>query len=163
MSFAGLLTCNRDVISMKIFVGNLSLVFTEDDLKHLFKTFGEVSSVTIVTDKISGLPSGFVDMPSDTEGELAIRTLDGIEVIGHTITLRSREKDSERRDADNRRLQERRGSMDRRMPLDRRLYIDKIEFDERRDIPDRRVNPPRRSNNSRRSTSSRRSQSNRRA
>jgi len=135
---------------------------TQDDLEHLFKTFGEVSSVTIVTDKISGLPSGFVDMPNDTEAEIAISTLDGIEVIGHTITLRSREKDSDRRDDDNRRLEERRGSMERRMPLDRRLYIDKIEFDERRDISNRRVNPPRRSNSSRRSTSSRRSQSNRR-
>ena len=92
---------------MKIFVGNISLVLTEHDLEHLFDTFGEVSSVTIMTDKLSGLPSGFVDMPNDSEAEMAIRTLDGIEVIGHTISLRSRGKDSERRDADNRRFQER--------------------------------------------------------
>ena len=148
---------------MKIFVGNLSLVLTEDDLDHLFKTFGEVSRVNIMTDKLSGLPSGFIDMPNDSEAEMAIRTLDGIEVIGHTITLRSREKDSDRRDADNRRLQERRASMERRMPLDRRLYIEKIEIDDRRDNTNRRVNPSRRGNNNRRSTSSRRNQSNRRA
>ena len=148
---------------MKIFVGNLSLVLTEGDLEHLFKTFGEISNVTIMTDKLSGLPSGFVDMPNDSEAEMAIRTLDGIEVIGHTIALRSRKKDSDRRDADNRRLQERRAAMERRMPLDRRLYIEKIEFDDKRDITNRRVNPQRRGNNNRRSTSSRRNQSNRRA
>jgi len=55
---------------MKIFVGNLSLVLTEGDLEHLFKTFGEVSSVNIVTDKLSGIPSGFVDMPNDSEAEM---------------------------------------------------------------------------------------------
>lgn len=139
------------------------MVLTEDDLEHLFETFGKVKSVSIVTDKISGLPAGFVDMPNDKEAELAIRNLDGIEVIGHTISLRSRAKDSDRREEDDRREDGRRESMERRMPLDRRLYIDKIEFDDRRNIIDRRINPPRRSNSNRRLTTSRRTQVSRRA
>jgi len=147
---------------MKIYVGNLSLELSEDGLDRLFATYGKVDSVIIVTDRLSGLPSGFVDMPDETEAALAIQSLDGTDVIGHTITLRVRDDNSDRRDADERRFNDRRASIDRRMPLDRRLYIDKIEFDDRREITTRRINPPRRGNTNRRSELSRRAMQNRR-
>lgn len=147
---------------MKIFVGNLSLLLTEDDLEHIFETFGKVDSVSIVTDNLSGLPSGFVEMPDETEALTAIRALDGTEVIGYTISLRARDEKSNRRDADERRFENRRNPIERRMSLDRRLYIDKIEFDDRREDTDRRVNPQRRSDINRRSTSNRRAENDRR-
>ena len=147
---------------MKIFVDNLSLVLTEDDLERIFASYGKVDSVNIVTDKLSGLPCGFIEMPNEAEAALAMRSLEGSVVIGQTITLRVRDENSERRAEDERRFVKRRESMERRMPLDRRLYIDKIEFDNRREISHRRLNPQRRSSNNRRSTASRRELQNRR-
>ena len=66
---------------MNIFVGNLSLEVTEEELRREFIAFGEVESVTIMNDKYigSGQPRGygFVEMPSKSEGEAAITSLKG--------------------------------------------------------------------------------------
>jgi RNA recognition motif-containing protein len=66
---------------MNIFVGNLSLDVTVEELRRRFTTFGEVISVTIMNDKYigSGQPRryGFVEMPSLFEGEAAIAALNG--------------------------------------------------------------------------------------
>jgi len=55
---------------MKIYVGNLSSEITEEELRQEFEAFGEVESVNIITDKISGRPRGFgfVEMTSDRRG-----------------------------------------------------------------------------------------------
>ena len=125
---------------MKIYVGNLSYVVTEDDIEHLFMAYGKVDSVSIVPDRMSGLPSGFVDMPDETEARTAIRNIDGIEMIGHTIILRIRETKSERRIRSGRRsTNEKRASMVRRSPLDRRIYVEEINHDNRRTPPNRRA------------------------
>jgi len=46
---------------MNIYVGNLSLETTEDELRKEFTEFGEVISVTIMNDKYigSGQPRGY--------------------------------------------------------------------------------------------------------
>ena len=125
---------------MKIYVGNLSYVVTEDDLEHLFMAYGKVDSVSIVPDKLSGLPGGFVEMPDETDARTAIRNIDGIEMIGHIMNLRIREKKSERRTESGRRSsQDRRESMNRRSPLDRRIYVDEINIEDRRSDPNRRT------------------------
>jgi len=64
---------------MKIYVGNLSYEVTEEDLRQEFGAFGEVTSVSIITDKISGRPKGFgfVEMASKSEAEAAITGLNG--------------------------------------------------------------------------------------
>ena len=125
---------------MKIYVGNLSYVVTEDDIEHLFMAYGKVDSVSIVPDKMSGLPSGFVEMPDETEARTAIRNIDGIEMIGHTIILRIRDKKSERRiKSGTRSTNDRRESMNRRSPLDRRIYVEESTFDDRRAHPNRRA------------------------
>ena len=53
---------------MNIYVGNLSLDVTEDQLRREFTVFGEVVAVTIMNDKYigSGQPRGygFVEMAS---------------------------------------------------------------------------------------------------
>jgi len=66
---------------MNIYVGNLSLEVTEDDLRSAFTAYGEVTSVTIMNDKYigSGQPRGYgyVEMSSKSEGTIAIANLAG--------------------------------------------------------------------------------------
>ena len=64
---------------MNIYVGNLSLEVTEEELRREFMAFGEVISVIIMNDKYigSGQPRGygFIEMISKTDGETAIASL----------------------------------------------------------------------------------------
>ncbi len=66
---------------MNIYVGNLSLETTEDELRKEFAEFGEVISVIIMNDKYigSGQPRGYgyVEMASKSEGATAIANLEG--------------------------------------------------------------------------------------
>jgi len=66
---------------MNIYVGNLSLETTEDELRKEFAEFGKVISVTIMSDKYigSGQPRGYgyVEMASKSEGVTAIASLEG--------------------------------------------------------------------------------------
>ena len=59
---------------MKIYVGNLPYDITEDELRKEFEAFGEVASVSIITDRYSGRPKGFafVEMAVVAEGQAAI-------------------------------------------------------------------------------------------
>ncbi len=74
---------------MNIYVGNLSYSVTEDDLRNLFAEHGEVSSVKIITDKLSGASKGFgfVEMPMQEQAEKAIKALDGNSVSGRNIKV----------------------------------------------------------------------------
>ncbi|MFC2049626.1 RNA recognition motif domain-containing protein [Chloroflexota bacterium] len=66
---------------MNIYVGNLPLELTEDELRREFSVFGQVQSVNIMNDRDigSGQPHGygFVEMPLDPEGKAAIISLVG--------------------------------------------------------------------------------------
>ncbi len=74
---------------MNIYVGNLSLEMTEEELRQEFMVFGEVISVTILNDKYIGSGQsrgyGFVEMPSVSEGEAAITALNGKTLRHRTI------------------------------------------------------------------------------
>jgi len=74
---------------MKIYVGNLSYEVTEEDLRQEFAAFGEVTSVSIITDKYSGRPKGFgfVEMASVSEGQAAITGLNGKMLKERTLTV----------------------------------------------------------------------------
>jgi len=74
---------------MRIYVGNLSYEVTEDQLRQEFQAFGEVTSVSILTDRISGRPKGFgfVEMESKSEGEAAITSLNGKTLNDRTIVV----------------------------------------------------------------------------
>lgn len=74
---------------MKIYVGNLSRVVTESDLRQAFEAFGQVVSALILKDKFSGEPRGFgfVEMPSASEAESAIAGLNGTELGGQTLKV----------------------------------------------------------------------------
>ena len=66
---------------INIYVGNLSLEMTEDELRQEFTEFGEVVSVTIMDDKYIGSGQsrgyGYVEMASKTDGATAIANLEG--------------------------------------------------------------------------------------
>jgi RNA recognition motif-containing protein len=74
---------------MNIYVGNLAYNVTEEELRQSFEAFGQVSSVNIIKDRYSGESKGFgfVEMPSDTEGQAAIAGLNGKELQGREITV----------------------------------------------------------------------------
>ena len=64
---------------MKIYVGNLTELMTEETLKLAFDAFGEVESVKIIKNRFNGRSKGFgfVEMPSNSEADKAIKALNG--------------------------------------------------------------------------------------
>jgi len=74
---------------MRIYVGNLSYDVTEEELKQEFLAYGEVTSVSILTDKFSGQPKGFgfVEMASKSEAEAAITGLNGKTLRERTLVV----------------------------------------------------------------------------
>ena len=74
---------------MKIYLGNLPYEVTEDDLRTALEQFGQVDSVTIITDKYSGRSKGFgfAEMASRTEGQAAIESLNGKELKGRALNV----------------------------------------------------------------------------
>jgi RNA recognition motif-containing protein len=74
---------------MKIYVGNLSYETTEEELRQEFLAFGEVDSVSIITDRYSGRPKGFgfVEMASTSEGQAAITALNGKTLRERTLNV----------------------------------------------------------------------------
>jgi RNA recognition motif-containing protein len=84
---------------MNIYVGNLSRDVTEDDLRQAFEAFGQVASVSVITDKFSGESRGFgfVEMPVQAEAQSAIDDLNGKELKGRTLTVNEARPRSEKR------------------------------------------------------------------
>ena len=74
---------------MRIYVGNLSYDVTEEQLRQEFLAYGEVTSVSILTDRLSGRPKGFgfVEMASKSESEAAISGLNGKSLEDRTIVV----------------------------------------------------------------------------
>ena len=76
---------------MNIYIGNLPLELTEEDLRREFTAFGEVLSVTIMNDRYIGSGQsrgyGFVEMTSKPEGEAAIAALSGKTLGRMTINV----------------------------------------------------------------------------
>ena len=66
---------------MNIYVGNLSLDVTREELQKEFMTFGAVISVVIMNDRYIGSGQtrgyGFVEMASKLDGHTAIKRLQG--------------------------------------------------------------------------------------
>jgi len=84
---------------MKIYVGNLAYEVTEEELRQEFEAFGEITSVSIITDKYTGRPKGFgfIEMPSQTEGEAAIAALNGKTLKERTLNVNTARPRSDNR------------------------------------------------------------------
>jgi len=89
---------NERYLNMNIYAGNLAYSVTEDDLREAFSAFGEVSSVSLITDKFTGQSKGFgfVEMPSNAEANAAIKDLNGKSLNGRNITVNEAKPRAER-------------------------------------------------------------------
>ena len=74
---------------MNIYVGNLSFNTSEAELNAAFAAHGTVDSAKIITDRDTGRSRGFgfVEMPNDAEGMVAINQLNGSELDGRSLTV----------------------------------------------------------------------------
>lgn len=74
---------------MDIYVGNLSFQLTESKLQSLFEEYGEVQSVKIVTDKMTGKSKGFgfIGMSNDDAALQAIENLNGKQIDGRNLIV----------------------------------------------------------------------------
>jgi cold-inducible RNA-binding protein len=72
-----------------IFVGNLDITVTEQQLQELFAAHGTIETITIVKDRDTGEPRGiaFVEMTQSAEAQGAISALDGTMLNGRPMTV----------------------------------------------------------------------------
>jgi RNA recognition motif-containing protein len=82
---------------MNIYVGNLPYSVTDADLRETFSNYGEVSQVSLITDKFSGQSKGFgfVEMDNNSQADVAIKALNGTDMKGRTITVNQAKPRSE--------------------------------------------------------------------
>lgn len=75
-------------LTQKIYVGNLSFSSTEEDIRKLFSSYGEVLSVVLPSDRETGRPRGFgfVEM-SEADSARAISAVNGMEFGGRTLRV----------------------------------------------------------------------------
>lgn len=73
----------------KLYVGNMSYDTTEDTLRALFAGVGQVESVNIITDRMSGRSKGFgfVEMATEEQAQTAISQLNGATLDDRQISV----------------------------------------------------------------------------
>ena len=78
---------------MNIFVAKLNFSTSSEGLRAIFEQLGKVDGASVITDRDTGRSKGygFVEMPDDSEGEAAIKALDGSDADGNTITVKKAE------------------------------------------------------------------------
>jgi RNA recognition motif-containing protein len=78
-----------NIMSMKLYVGNLAFQTTSGDLEQLFGSIGTVESASVVEDRETGRSRGFgfVEMASQEEGQKAIAEFNGKEVNGRALNV----------------------------------------------------------------------------
>ena len=76
-------------MAKKLYVGNLDFSTTEASLSELFATIGQVESVALITDRMTGRSRGFafVEMVEQADARTAIAQLDGKAVDGRAIKV----------------------------------------------------------------------------
>ena len=72
---------------MRIYVGNLPFTGTEDEVRALFADYGQVDSVSLITDRETGRPRGFGFVEMGECGESAISALHESAFGGRTLTV----------------------------------------------------------------------------
>jgi cold-inducible RNA-binding protein len=73
----------------KIYVGNCSFDVTEQQLRDVFSAYGEVNTVSVITDRDTGRPRGFafVEMSDSSAAQAAIRGVNGTDLGGRTLNV----------------------------------------------------------------------------
>ncbi len=73
----------------KLYVGNLAYSVSNSDLEQLFSQVGQVQSVAVIMDKVSGQSKGFgfVEMANAEEASKAIQQFNETELKGRNIKV----------------------------------------------------------------------------
>lgn len=76
-------------MAKKLYVGGLPYSTTQDALQAAFAQAGNVTSATIIVDKMTGRSKGFgfVEMSTDEEAQKAIEMFNGKDFEGRTLTV----------------------------------------------------------------------------
>jgi len=79
---------------MNMYIGNLAFGVTEEELKELFSAYGEVASVSLVKDRFSGQSKGFgfIEMPNNSEADVAIKALNKTMLKGRDLKVNQAEQ-----------------------------------------------------------------------
>ncbi len=87
-------------MAKKLYVGNLNYDTAEETLRALFAEVGEVASVSVITDRMSGRSRGFgfVEMATDEAAAEAISRLNGHMVDGRELNVSEARQRQERGD-----------------------------------------------------------------
>ena len=74
---------------MNLYVGNVFIAVTEDDLRQTFEAFGQVTSAKIIKDRYTGNSRGFgfVEMPNYQEARSALSGLNGKDLKGRALKV----------------------------------------------------------------------------
>ena len=74
---------------MNIYVGNLSYDAAEEDVRNAFAAFGQISSVAVIKDRMTGRSKGFgfVEMPDSAQAQAAIAGLNGKDLKGRAMNI----------------------------------------------------------------------------
>jgi RNA recognition motif-containing protein len=73
----------------KLYVGGIPYRTTEDDMRAAFSEAGEVTSVSIISDRMTGRSRGFgfVEMADEAQAQAAIDRWDGKEFDGRMLSV----------------------------------------------------------------------------
>jgi RNA recognition motif-containing protein len=76
-------------MAKKLYVGNMSYNTTEDQIRELFAQAGEVTSVSLITDRETGRAKGFgfVEMSTDEQAQEAIKRFNGYTLDERALTV----------------------------------------------------------------------------
>ena len=76
-------------MATKLYVGSLPYSTTDERLKEVFSQAGNVTSATVIIDKMSGRSKGFgfVEMSTEEEAQKAIEMFNGKDLDGRNIVV----------------------------------------------------------------------------
>ncbi len=76
-------------MNKKLYVGNMPYETTQDEIRVLFAQAGEVTEVTLITDRETGRAKGFgfVEMATEEGGREAIKRFNGKAMGERTLTV----------------------------------------------------------------------------
>ncbi|NCU41551.1 MAG: RNA-binding protein [Candidatus Moranbacteria bacterium] len=85
-------------MNKRLYVGGIPYSSTEDTIKEAFSQAGEVTSVRIILDRMTGRSRGFgfVEMATEDEAQKAIEMFDGKDFEGRTLVVNEARSDERR-------------------------------------------------------------------
>lgn len=79
----------KDYEGATVYIGNLNYKRDEIGVRDLFKKYGKVARVKLITDPKTNLKKGygFAQMPNKTDAMSAVKALNGLQLDGRTLKV----------------------------------------------------------------------------